>query len=69
MKTTIDLTDKEAEAVVHETGLTSVEEAVIRVIHDWLALRERRRHAAQSLYGSMPDLMSQEELQRMRETP
>ena len=66
MKTVVEIPEFQLESVQRITGARSPEEAIAKAVSMFLGERENRRALADRLYGSIPDFMSQEELQRLR---
>jgi hypothetical protein len=67
MKTTVEISEKEIEAVQRLTGARTAEEAVSKAVTTFIREHEERKAMAEGLHGSIPDIMSQHELQRLRE--
>ena len=66
MKTTIDITDIALEEAMKFTGAKTKRDAVVSAVEDFNR-RHRLAALAKRLRGSMPNFMSQEDLQAMRE--
>lgn len=69
MKTIVEIADEEAEIARRLTGAQTVEEAVLKAVRGFLRDHQERHAAVECLYGSVPECMTQAELQRMREAP
>ena len=67
MKTLVEIPDADLEAAQKFTGASSAEEAVARAVSAFVQERDERRRAVSQLRGSIPDIMTQEELQRLRQ--
>ena len=67
MKTTVEIPDAEIEAARKLTGATSEQEAVARAVKGFIRQRTEREVKVNGLFGSMPHLMTQEQLHAMRE--
>ena len=66
MKTTIDIPDIALEEAMKFTGAKTKRDAVVSAVEDFNR-RHRLAALAKRLRGSMPNFMSQEDLQAMRE--
>jgi hypothetical protein len=67
VKTTVEIADAEIEAARKLTGATSEQEAVVRAVRGFIRERAEREAKVNGLFGSMPRLMTQEQLRAMRE--
>lgn len=65
MKTTIDIPDEELEEVMKLTGARTKKEAVVTAIVDFN--RRKRLERVIGRLGTFENLMSQDELRRMRD--
>ncbi len=65
MKTTIDIPEKVLTEAIRHTGAKTKREAVVAAVEDFNR-RHRLAALAKRLRGSMPNLMTQEDLQAMR---
>lgn len=66
MKTTIDIPDHVLSEAIRHTGAKTKREAVVAAVEDFNR-RQRLAALAKKLYGSMPNLMTREELKALRE--
>ena len=66
MKTTIDIPELALEEAMKFTGAKTKRDAVVNVVEDFNR-RHRLAALAKRLRGSMPNFMTQEDLQVMRE--
>ncbi len=66
MKTTIDIPENVLSEAIRHTGAKTKREAVVAAVEDFNR-RHRLATLAKRLYGSMPNLMTREDLQAMRE--
>ena len=65
MKTTIDIPDNELEEVMRLTGAKTKKEAVVTAITEFN--RRRKLEKVLAKLGTFNDVMTQEELRKMRE--
>lgn len=65
MKTTIDIPDKELRDAMRYTGARNKREAVVTALVDFNRRQRLQRLAEQ--FGTFDEIMTQEELRRMRE--
>jgi len=65
MKTTIDIPDKELRDAMRYTGARNKREAVVTALMDFNRRQRLQRLAEQ--FGTFDEILTQEELQRMRE--
>ena len=66
MKTTIDIPELALEEAMKFTGAKTKRDAVVSAVEDFNR-RHRLAALAKRLHGSMPNFMTQEDLQVMRE--
>jgi Arc/MetJ family transcription regulator len=67
MKTTVDIPDGELREAMRHTGAKTKREAVTIALAEFN--RRRRLRRLVDSFGTLEDLMTQEELHRMREEP
>jgi Arc/MetJ family transcription regulator len=65
MKTTIDITEKELREAMRHTGAKTKKQAVVTAIADFN--RRKRVEKLIAKFGTFENVMTQEELRRMRE--
>lgn len=66
MKTTIDIPEKVLQEAIKHTGAKTKKEAILTAVEQFNR-RKRLERLSERLHGSMPNLMTQEELKVMRE--
>jgi hypothetical protein len=66
MKTTIDIPEKDLKEILKNTGAKTKREAILTAVQNFNK-RKRLEVLARKLHGSMPNLMTQEDLKAMRE--
>ncbi len=66
MKTTIDIPEEDLAEALKNTGAKTKKEAVVTAVRQFNR-RKRLEKLAERLHGSMPHLMTQEDLRVMRE--
>ena len=66
MRIIVEIPDLELESARELTGAHTAEEAIAKAISMFVNDRQKRRELSDRLYGSIPDFMSQEEMQRLR---
>jgi Arc/MetJ family transcription regulator len=67
MKTTVDIPENELREAMRHTGARTKREAVVTALSEFN--RRRRLRQLVEKFGTLDELMTQEELRRMREEP